>query len=306
MATTIDTNIVLKYINNAKVASDVFNGEKYSNEIDKKLFEELANSDLSMEEILANKIAEYEAGIKTFLDSLPDVEKSKYQGIETYTKLPKIISHSNISLNRFIELNNGSNVLVSVPKGINKGLFAYKLDEENGKLLKLLELPEINEEEDVRKIASFELCDIFWNTKEKKYQFVWVSVGDNKVRTALINEETKTLEEIEIITNNTSVKGGVLRANMNEDGDIVVFTSSKASDNYFYGIVITKERSLNSWQTTDLLKHADKQNDYGAFGRVQIVGSDFFYIYSDGATRLYFVKKQELLQIQIVQLFKWC
>jgi hypothetical protein len=290
MATTIDTNIVQKYITNVKVASDVLSGISYDKEIDGEILEELGKTDKTIEDIISQRLTSIKNGASAFIENTPDAKFEKYMGLEDYTKLPKVMSFSSINNNRFIELENGKNILVSVPGDTNKGLFAYQLDEVNGKLLKILEIPEISEEEDVRKMNSFDLFDIIWNTKEKAYQIFWVSDGDYKIRSAKINTETKTIKDIEIITNNTSQKSGRLRANMNIDGDIVVFTSSKASDGYYYGIVISKERSLNSWQTTDLLKHNGNNHDYGAYGKVQIIGSDFFYVFSDSTSRLYFVR----------------
>jgi len=290
MATTIDTNIVQKYITNVKVASDVLSGISYDKEMDAEILAELENSDLTVEELIEQRLTAIKNGASSFIENVETPDLSKYSGLAEYTKLPKIMSFGSVENNRFIELETGENILVTIPDGNNKGLFAYKLDETAGKFLKILEIPVITEEEDVRKFENFDLFDIIWNTREKAYQIFWVSNGDKKIRSAYIDTETKAMRDIEIITNNTSDKNGRLRANMNGEGDIVVFTSSKASDGYYYGIVVSKERSLNSWQTTDLLSHKSKKHDYGSFGKVQIVGADFFYVYSDNDTRLYFVR----------------
>jgi len=289
MAVITDTNIAEKYISDAKIGSEIFKGISSDKEINAKILKELEDDDSTIEDILTKKISDRQTKIDEFKKTLPTFDKTKFSGLVDYVELPRIISKSNPERNRFKQLNNDENLLITIPGDINNGLYVYKLNETLGQLEKIFELPKIVKKEDVRQMQNFELFDITWNYKENKYQIFWVSAVDQKIRSAYITS-SKYMGDIFVITNNTSVKGGCLRANMNSGGDIVVFTSAKASDNYFYGIFVSKERSLSSWQTTDLLTKSGNNHDYPAKGNVQIVEGDFFFVFSNSVNRLYFVK----------------
>jgi len=293
MATIIDTNIVTKYLANTKIASQVLEGVDFDKKLDDKLLAELEAKEVPIEEDILAKIQAKIDEVANTLKTLPVVEEDK--SFAEYLELPAILNTKNTNLNRLIETENGKTILMVKPDENDSNVKLYELDEENVALNLIFEIPSIFEEDDIRLYDDFERIDIIWNFKEEKFQIFWVSVFDKKVRTAFVNDGK--YEDIQIISNNASDRYGQLRASMNEAGDIVVFTTAKNSDGNYYGIVVSKERSLNSWQTTDLLDVAKDANgkginDKGAYGRVQVVGEDFFYAYTNDTNRIYVVRIQ--------------
>jgi len=293
MATIIDTNIVTKYLANTKIASQVLDGVDFDKKLDDELLAELENMDTSIEEDIKAKIQAKITEVSNTLKTLPKVVEER--NFTEYLELSGILNTSDTSLNKLIELENGKTILMVKPLAEDSTVKFYELDEENVVLNLIFEIPSISEKDDVRLYDDFERIDIIWNFKEEKYQIFWVAVFDQKIRTAYINEGK--YEAIQIISNNASNRLGELRASMNKSGDIVVFTTATNTDGNFYGIVVSKERSLNSWQTTDLLDVVKDSNgngidDLGAYGRVQVVGDDFFYAYTNKTNRIYFVRIQ--------------
>ena len=294
MATLIDTNIVTKYLSDTKIATQVAGGVDFDKKLDGKILEELENSKMTIEDLIQSKIKAQAEKIADILKTLPQVEEERK--LTNYLELPAILNNSNTGLNRLIKTENEKTILMVKPIEDDSTVKFYEFDEKNSTLINIFEIPSISEKDDIRLYDDFERIDIIWNFKEKKYQLFWVAQFDLKIRSAYV-EENKKYSTIEVISNNSSERKGQLRANMNPDGDIVVFTTAKNSDNNFYGIVVSKERSLNSWQTTDLLevvKDAKGKgiDDLGAYGRVQIVGDDFFYSYTNNTSRFYFVRIQ--------------
>ena len=75
---------------------------------------------------------------------------------------------------------------------------------------------------------------------------------------------------------------------------MVVFANGYDPTNYTIGTVITKERTLTGWQTSDLIAKNGNYHDTLAAGRVQVINDEFFAAYTNDFDRIYIARVKNI------------
>lgn len=283
--------IMQKYINMLSNSANIIDGIDPELIISDELKQKLIDSNKGFDVIVGEDLDVLDRSIVSEIANIPTLNVDRYKGLSTFTRIPMIVSND-YSLNRFIRCNNDKHLLITQIDGLNTSLIIYELDEINGKLKTIFKLGPITDDDDERALNGVQQFDIIWDHRESAYRVFWVNQADNKIRSALlVNGE---YYKIEIISNNVKERVGGLAAAINSLGDMIVFTNGYDPENFTIGTVITKERTLTGWQTSDLIAKNGKYHDTLAAGRVQVINDEFFTAYTNDFDRIYIARVKNI------------